>query len=221
MATKEEVFQQAKALKGARRAAWSEFTALVRHIDFSDAARASKELQALLPIIVAKYGDVVNLLAAEFFEAMIGNQAVFADHMPDDELQGTVRWAMDGAFGANPNIDAVKSTVFTTVVDRSMTRSYKETIRLSAAKYNVKFARVPTGDSCQFCIMLASQGPVYNSDKTAGTDPHDGCSCIPTPIRTIEDFPEHYDPDALYDEYVKNQETAAQRKALKEAQANA
>jgi hypothetical protein len=43
----------------------------------------------------------------------------------------------------------------------------------------VKFARVPVGPTCPFCIMLASRGFVYATAKTAGElgQYHDRCNC--------------------------------------------
>lgn len=45
-----------------------------------------------------------------------------------------------------------------------------------------RWARVPVGDTCAWCLMLASNGAWYLSEKTAiGADPghyHDGCNCI-------------------------------------------
>lgn len=45
-----------------------------------------------------------------------------------------------------------------------------------------KWARVPVGETCAWCLMLASQGAWYLSKETAkGIDPdhyHDGCDCV-------------------------------------------
>lgn len=45
-----------------------------------------------------------------------------------------------------------------------------------------KWARVPVGDTCAWCLMLASQGAWYVSEKTALGESsghyHDGCNCI-------------------------------------------
>lgn len=45
-----------------------------------------------------------------------------------------------------------------------------------------KWARVPVGETCAWCLMLASQGAWYLSEETAkGIDPghyHDGCDCV-------------------------------------------
>lgn len=43
------------------------------------------------------------------------------------------------------------------------------------------FARATSGDSCAFCTMLASRGPVYRSEDTAGFEAHPGCACEPEP----------------------------------------
>ncbi|WP_279020462.1 hypothetical protein [Mobiluncus mulieris] len=39
--------------------------------------------------------------------------------------------------------------------------------------------------TCDFCLMLASRGPVYGSSETAGGEGnkyHDHCDCIPVPV---------------------------------------
>lgn len=45
-----------------------------------------------------------------------------------------------------------------------------------------RWARVPVGDTCAWCLMLASNGAWYLSEESAiGADPghyHDGCNCI-------------------------------------------
>ena len=77
-----------------------------------------------------------------------------------------------------------------------------------------RFARVPTGDeTCDFCIMLASRGPVYHTEETAGAFDHyhAHCDCRIVPFwGTYELGPsrrgsimsiEGYDPDALYEQY--------------------
>lgn len=78
-----------------------------------------------------------------------------------------------------------------------------------------RFARVPSGgETCRFCIMLASRGPVYTSKDRAGASEHfhPGCDCRIVPFwdavqtggsRAFSPTAvEGYDPDALYDEYV-------------------
>lgn len=39
------------------------------------------------------------------------------------------------------------------------------------------WSRVASGSACAFCRMLASRGPAYGSQRTAGFEAHDGCGC--------------------------------------------
>lgn len=78
-----------------------------------------------------------------------------------------------------------------------------------------RFARVPQGErTCDFCLMLASRGPVYLTAESAGayTKFHVHCDCKVVPFwDTVEDgfsrrrgrgmSIEGYDPDALYKQY--------------------
>lgn len=39
------------------------------------------------------------------------------------------------------------------------------------------WARVADANGCAFCLMLASRGPAYKSEGTAGFEAHDHCAC--------------------------------------------
>lgn len=80
-----------------------------------------------------------------------------------------------------------------------------------------RYARVPSGsETCDFCIMLASRGPVYHSERSAGALDHfhANCDCRVVPMwdtyyvgpsrRATASSPvEGYDPDELYERYVE------------------
>ena len=66
----------------------------------------------------------------------------------------------------------------------------------------VRYARVPTGaETCDFCLMLASRGFVYQSEGTAGAGhTHYACDCRCVPGwdgMEVED----YDPRSIYDRW--------------------
>ena len=83
-----------------------------------------------------------------------------------------------------------------------------------------RFARVPQGEkTCDFCLMLASRGPVYLTEESAGafTKFHAHCDCKVVPFwDTVKDGTsrrrgrgmsiEGYDPDALYKQYQERME---------------
>lgn len=82
-----------------------------------------------------------------------------------------------------------------------------------------RYARVPSGfETCDFCIMLASRGPVYHTERSAGAFDHwhANCRCRVVPmwdsvevltgnggiVRRGGTKVQGYDPDALYDHYI-------------------
>lgn len=87
---------------------------------------------------------------------------------------------------------------------------------------DVRYARVPQGEkTCDFCIMLASRGPVYKTEASAGafTQFHLHCDCKVMPFwntyavydptdghfvgrRSGSTSYEGYDPDAYFSQYV-------------------
>ena len=81
----------------------------------------------------------------------------------------------------------------------------------------VRYARVPTGaETCDFCLMLASRGFVYQSEGTAGAGhTHSSCDCRCVPGwdgMEVED----YDPQAIYDRW----QDAVDAKAKERAERN-
>lgn len=67
----------------------------------------------------------------------------------------------------------------------------------------VGYARVLSGrESCAFCAMLASRGPVYSKDTVVrrrdGRRYHDGCDCIPVLVVDGEPWEGQAEAEALY-----------------------
>ncbi|WP_433597915.1 hypothetical protein ACQPXH_19180 [Nocardia sp. CA-135953] len=90
---------------------------------------------------------------------------------------------------------------------------------------DARWARVPKGEvTCAFCLVMASRGAVYTSRAAAvsvigrrgrtrgkralGEDYHDFCDCEAVPMWDDDDWPEHYDPDALYETYLEARDAA-------------
>ena len=75
--------------------------------------------------------------------------------------------------------------------------------RIGADPSKPRWARVPVGQTCEFCVMLASRGFVYLTRETAslGGGFHNGrCDCNVVPSWG-ERHIAGYDPDALYRQY--------------------
>lgn len=105
-------------------------------------------------------------------------------------------------------------------VKRASARCVGYNVRNDPYEGDVRWARVPTGDrTCDFCVMLASRGPVYLSEESAGAFDkfHAHCDCKVIPFWGTERAVsrkggvrrtgttmsiEGYDPDELYREYL-------------------
>lgn len=80
------------------------------------------------------------------------------------------------------------------------------------------YARRAVGATCDFCLILASRGPVYGTKSDAGGDGnkyHSDCDCVPVPVKgrwVVDDSPRGfhwegqdpgYDFETLYEQEYK------------------
>lgn len=107
------------------------------------------------------------------------------------------RWALDQA---DPAASLAQ------VVDQHVAQAGKDTISVNAENDPAKprWARMPVGLTCAWCLMLASRGAAYASRQTAGYDAdgrkyHADDDCVPVPVWDDRDLP--YDAEALYRVY--------------------
>lgn len=90
-------------------------------------------------------------------------------------------------------------------VDYIARKSCGDAVVACAARDPLKprFARVPQGgETCRFCLMLASRGAVYHSEDTAGAVDHYHANCDCKAVPDFGDGIEGYDPDVLYSDYI-------------------
>lgn len=167
-----------------------------------DPVRVRDALLVFFPELVATYGDVSALLAADFYDMLrdvppsaASFTAAFAAPVDPAKAQGAARWAVGALF-------AEDAPLFTSQIlgasQRLVAQRGRDTVTTNAGRDTVRtaFARIPSGtDTCRFCIMLASRGAVYSDAVAAGemNDFHDNCDCVITPIRKKSDFPEGHD----------------------------
>lgn len=152
-------------------------------------------------------------------------QAVLADPVAVAQVQGMIRWAVgplagEPAYDTEITNDAGARERVTVPAVPPDPRSALKRVTLAAVRLarqpgrltiadnarrdpaKARWARVPSGKTCAFCSLLASRGAVYQSRDTAGMRHyHDDCDCEPTPMWDGDDYPEGYDPDALYSQY--------------------
>lgn len=183
----------------------------IARLDLTDVAASRDALIEFTEALVDTYGRPAALVAATFYDDLRAAspnatgryQAVLADGPSRDAIEGTVRWAV----GEPSPRDALSGAL-----QRYVSESGRNTIALNSGRDPSPggWARVPgysKSGNCEFCLMLASRGPVYRSAATAGegNDWHDHCNCTPTQIWDGDDLPDGYDPDTLYEEYRERQ----------------
>lgn len=200
---------QAKALK------------LLEKIDWSDVAAARQAVIEAINILVAEYGLASAQAAADFYDASrelctgekLGAKA-YTVHDPR-ATEGAIR-AFVSRIVKNGDIDGFNKAVCSRI-GYEIRRDANECIAENGAKdpLKPKFARVPGGgETCGFCLMLASFGYNYNSRQSA-SHAHDNCDC-----RIVcswdEDVAEGYDPDGMYERYNKVLDSIGGRNGIRD-----
>lgn len=162
--------------------------------------------EALEPIFEALTSESASLSATSYDflrSAMVGyplGAAPYPAHDPAYTLQ-----AMEGMAAKHKwNMDAFTKAVIDRL-DYEAKRAAGQTMFSNGVDdpQKPRFARVPTGaETCPFCIMLASRGFVYRSEKSAGKldHYHPNCDCRVVPRFGSATF-EGYDPDDYLREY--------------------
>lgn len=164
-------------------------------------------LQALATVMPT-YTDMAAQASADFYDAArelvvgekMGAQAIsdFDMRKTEGAVRGFVRFVL------RDDVQTFNDQVLQRI-DYEMKRSAGNAIVQNGMRDPVKprFARVPTGaETCDFCLMLASRGFVYHSEKSAGglTHWHSHCDC-----RVVAGWDgmavEGYDTQAIYDRW--------------------
>lgn len=157
------------------------------------------ELESFFPALIAEYGDVAGVMAADWYEYMTGEYAQLADEAPTERVWARARWGIGPAFDGNQSQALANLQL---IADELVKQFGRDTIMNSAIRNGRKFARVPSGsETCAWCLMLASRGFAYRSATHAGrfSSFHGDCDC-----QIVMDdgaVPEGYDVDALYGMY--------------------
>nr|DAJ99627.1 MAG TPA: minor capsid protein [Caudoviricetes sp.] len=156
----------------------------------TDNNTASETLQSVIPQLINRYGLMAAAVAADWYEALTGTEAFLPDSYNEEAFQTSTRWALGPLFQKEVS-EADRKTALkrlTAAAVRHTRQHARNTIdgsvRRSGGK--VRYARRVTGaTTCDFCLMLASRGPVYGTVEDAGGASnryHDNCDCVPVPV---------------------------------------
>ena len=175
-----------------------------------------------LATVMPSYTTMAAQASADFYDAArelvvgerMGAQAI-SDYDPrktEGAVRGFVRFVLRG------DVQTFNEQVLQRI-DYEMKRSANMSVVENGRRdpKRVRYARVPTGaETCDFCLMLASRGFVYQSEGTAGAGhTHSSCDCRCVPGWDGMEV-EGYDPQAIYDRW----QDAIDAKAKERAERN-
>lgn len=175
--------------------------------------------------LAAAYSDAASALGAELFESVMAAEGVtvaprLAEPISHKQASDDVRSSARHIFGGKGDVAAFRESCVRQLA-RHISMAANGTVALSCergASKGVRYARVPMGRrTCEFCVMLASRGFVYASEKTAGRlgQYHYKCDCRIVPGIDGATTIEGYDPDAYYASYKDCRDALDARRELK------
>lgn len=146
--------------------------------------------------LVTKYGEGSSALAAEMYDEMaLLSKAKVPPAIPAETASiDDVGKALNGAIKVSDNEEYVSS-----VVNRLVKQAGQDTTLQNAMRDGAQFAWIPAGESCAFCITLASNGWQYaskNSIKNGHAEHiHANCDCAYAVRFDSTTQVKGYDPD--------------------------
>lgn len=196
---------EVNALSGAaQRQAAPALARVLSEWDGSDIAALRNACTEVLQAVCGTYADLSAARAAEFYDearkaqGVGGGYRAVADPLRDPaKTESSVRSLIQSV------VDTGETGVFGRAllsrVDLEVRRSANECVAGNARRDPAKprYARVPSGgETCGFCLMLASFGFNYRSMEAA-SHCHKHCDCRVVPSFGKGSVP-GYDPDAMY-----------------------
>lgn len=157
-----------------------------------DADQIRDDLLEFTPGLVSKYKDTATLLAADWVDLTTAGwfrdlgkvrassnaravlDTIMGQPAPTEQVAAATRWALSPLYTEDPRPeDALKllsGSMQRLVLQAGRGLIWDEASQLSAEiGMRVGVIRQPSGqDTCEFCVMLASRGPMYVGLESAG-----------------------------------------------------
>ena len=152
--------------------------------------------------IVNKYGEASATLSAEMYDAiaLLEGVNVPAAELAEIASYGDVAKSVNGTLKVSTNPELISSAV-----GRWVKMAGADTTLKNALRDGAQFAWVPSGDTCAFCLTLASRGWQYASKKAIkgghAEHIHSNCDCQYCISFNNKTDVAGYDPEAYYEMY--------------------
>lgn len=146
------------------------------------------EVVELATQVAARYQELASELGAQWYDlctrlANIEAEAAELREIDSESIRQRARAAVETA-PTNKTVDAVFNYFLHNEIQNSIRATGSANLNRDYERGLVsgKWARVPVGDTCAWCLMLASQGAWYLTKESAlgnnGGHYHDGCDCV-------------------------------------------
>ena len=203
------------------RSTWKKYISVLRKLNGKAAEEMIRRQQALQSAVMAgeisqsdaasslvdyayavatKYGEGAAAAACEMYDAVatLSNAKVPPAVPAQTATFSETAKAVYGTLKNNPDIVPA-------AVGRLVKTAGADTTIKNAIRDGAEWAWIPSGDSCSFCLMLASQGWVRASDKVLegghAEHIHNNCDCTFAIRFDGKSTVDGYDPDALRAEW--------------------
>lgn len=194
-------------------ASWNKYIKLLRKISDMAAEQMRvainqyglgnrKKLISVAFALLDKYGSASGTAAAEMYDAIAELSGKYLPSAEIAELPSigeTAKVVNGSAKGENP--DNVCDAIW-----RLVKRVSADTMLKNAIRDGAQWAWIPRGDTCAFCLTLASRGWQYAKPEILkgghAEHIHNNCDCSFCIRFDGNTDVEGYDPDALYEQYM-------------------
>lgn len=197
--------------RGVRRLVLRDLAAWFAEVEHLSPSAAKVEARKFLPLLARTYGEVSAVAAADFYEASRADSiargrftAVMSVSDAASYARSQLGWATSPLFSGDHAGALGRMSI---VADKAALQQGRSTIIHNANRDPAKprWARVPVGKTCAFCVMLASRGAVYRSaDSARGAESFHGGHCDCQPVASWDhgnDLPPSYDEGHLFGLY--------------------
>ena len=160
----------------------------------------AEQLVEIAHAVAEKYGEAAASLACEMYDAIAAAQK--ANVKPAEPAEpASYGETAKAVYGTLKN----KQNTVPATVGRLVKQTGADTMLQNAARDRAQFAWVPMGDTCAFCMMLASRGWQYQSKKAMKNGHaehiHANCDCEYCIRFDGKSTVEGYDPDRYLEMY--------------------
>lgn len=177
--------QAAIAASAARQVA-----SLWQYIDLARLKTSLPEYATAVSAVTQQHGRAASSLAASFYEARRQESDVRgsfrvapAEPAGTDQITSAIDWATKGLWSKSPDVEGSQKLV-TGVVEKYSLDPGRFTIidAVHNDRQSTGWARSVEPGACSFCLLLATRGAIYRSERTADFRSHDHCRCHVEPL---------------------------------------